>query len=99
MALLSVIRATAVSGTLAPKQISVSALSGGAAFYTVPTGRTFVGFAISIAGQMGLIVNGSTLQMTWSSSWNVPIPLTLVAGSVVSSQGSYYQWNLIGVES
>jgi len=81
------------------KQISVSALSGGVVFYTVPAGRTFVGFAISVAGQMGLVVNGSTQQMTWVSSWNTPIPLTLLPGTTVSSQASYYQWILIGIES
>ena len=91
--------AKASVSSLAPKQISVSAVSGSAAFYTVPAGRTFVGFAISVTGAMGLVVNGSILQMTWPSAWNVPIPLTLIAGSVVTSQGSYYQWNLIGVES
>ena len=91
--------AKATASSQPPKQISVSALSGGAIFYTVPTGRTFVGFAISIAGAMGLIVNGSTGQMTWTGGFNVPIPLTLIAGSTVSSQSSYYQWNLIGLES
>ena len=91
--------AKATASSQPPKQISVSALSGSVAFYTVPTGRTFVGFAISVSGAMGLIVNGSTQHMTWSGLWNVPIPLTLIAGSVVTSQGSYTQWNLIVVES
>jgi hypothetical protein len=98
MALISIVRPAAVAGVVS-KQISVSALSGGVAFYTVPPGKTFVGFAISIAGQMGLIVNGTTQQMSWPSAWNIPVPLTLIAGSVVTSQSSYMQWNLIGVES
>ena len=99
MALLSVIRPSTGSGASAPKQISVPGLASSAVMYTVPTGRTFVGFAISVSGQMGLCVNGNAMQMAWGTGWNIPIPLTLIAGSVVTSQGSYSGWALIGVES
>lgn len=99
MALLNIVRTAAGSGTAAPKQISVVGLGSNLTMYTVPAGRIFVGFAISLTGQMGLCVNGIAMQMAWASAWNTPIPLTLIAGAVVTSQPSYYQWMLIGVES
>lgn len=95
--LLPIVKSTSTGGTA--KQISVPGLPNSTIMYTVATGKTFVGFAISVSGQMGLCVNGNAMQMTYPAAWITPIPLTLVAGSVVTSQGSYYNWMLIGVES
>ena len=82
------------------KTIIVYAVSG--TMYTVPTGRTFEGYVLASIGKgCHARINGVDL-MTLSPTtpyYLTPIPVTLTAGTVVSSGNSFTDWSLVGVES
>ncbi len=99
MALVNVPTVTSATGS---KQIVVRAPSGGGVMYTVPTGKTFTGYAMLFQGSQAQVnINGIEIASFASTTpyWAVPMPLTLVAGTVVSSGSSYVSWAIYGVES
>jgi hypothetical protein len=96
---------TAASSTQAiastPKQISVRPTGSGGVMYTVPAGKTFTGFVVVTMGNgCQLTVNNVDILSLGPSSpyFGMTMPITLLAGSVVSSGGSYMNWSMYGVE-
>lgn len=95
MALVNIASASTVV-VIAPKTIVVKAAAS-AILYTVPTGRTFAGNAVN-NGNMELVINGIYAVQT-STVNPLLVPITLTAGTVVSSGASYFTWSLVGLES
>ena len=97
MALLPTTQTAAAAAT--GKQIFVNTYNASnAVVYTVPAGKTFVGY-FQPGGQYASIqVNGVSLSPAASSYYSIaPIPLTLVSGTAVSGNASY-SGCLYGVE-
>ena len=79
-----------------PIQIAVAAVLN-QTLYTVPPGRKFDGYFYHF-GNWNILVNGVQLTSATSLAFSPGIPITLIAGSVVSCGGSYQAWSLVGVE-
>lgn len=80
------------------KQIVVN-VNSGSVVYTVPTGKTFIGSYTSTAASGSIYINGVLVYANLSGTPNgpcFPIPLTLVAGTVVTGNSS--QGSIFGVE-
>lgn len=88
------------TGLSNPRQIATSSQSAdGTIIYTVPAGKKFIGnvYASSYYSVRVTPSGGSSAAINVPSNFSIPI--TLLAGTVVSSFGTTAAINLIGVES
>lgn len=83
--------------TPSPKQIILNT-SGTAVLYTVPTGKTFTGYFTANTTSGAVSINGVYVYSTGGTSGYGPavVPLTLLAGTVVSGASS--TGSIVGVE-
>jgi hypothetical protein len=82
------------------KQIVVKATTS-TTLYTVPTGKTFTGQVFAHMGNgIECNINGVVfISLTPTTPYfGTPVPLTLLAGTVVSCGPSYANWTLFGIE-
>lgn len=83
------------------KQIAVRPTAVNTTMYTVPSGKTFTGYAVCTAGNgCDLVINGvSIFQMGGSTPYfATPFPLNCPAGTVISCGSSYANWTIYGTE-
>jgi hypothetical protein len=69
--------------------------------YTVPAGKTFTGYIpVTMGNGCEVRINGiDILSLSPTTPYFAMVmPVTLVAGTVVSSGGSYINWAMYGVE-
>ena len=104
MALIPTTTSTSTS-TSTSKQIAVdfSAIATNVIGYTVPSGKTFVGYFTSPSSYYTQIkINGVQTYIGIGGSAGSPLtilPLTLLAGTTIGNGVSYNNGFLIGVES
>ena len=87
----------------AKKQIVFSSVgkSANTTYYTVPTGRIFVGHIFINTGSGWYFkINGqeSTAQGGTTPYYANMLPITLIEGSTIGTASSVYNWMFMGVE-
>lgn len=90
-----------------PKQIVASTSGSASVMYTVPTGKKFVGTiwsgiaggAVSVtpAGGSGVFLNLPGINTSYATS--SPMPITLVAGTIITNISTNASQYLVGVET
>lgn len=98
--LIQIAKAASTAAIIPDKQIALQGATGSALMYEVPVGRKFSG-VFAFRTNYGVIINGVlVLYHTGSASSFAPfVPVTLVAGTKITSNGSYYDWSMFGVET
>lgn len=88
-----------VSGELSRRQITANSSTSNEVMYEVPAGKTFTGFIMGYQASALAKINDKNLYVTAGGTGfsAIPIPLTLLAGTVVKC-GSTTQITLVGVE-
>jgi hypothetical protein len=96
MALVSV---PVTAGAASQKQLVFNVNNSGSVVYTVPAGKTFVGYYVPGATSSYISINGVSVYGTAGTAGyaNVAIPLTLIAGTVLS--GGSATGAVYGIES
>lgn len=89
-----------------PKQIIVSTGTGAQLMYTVPAGKKFQGTMYSNATAMQISITPSggaavtfIIPSISQAPTTPPLPLTLVAGSIVTNVSGANNQHLVGVET
>jgi hypothetical protein len=96
---MALVNVPVTAGAASQKQLSFNVNNSGAVAYTVPIGRTFNGYYVPGATSSYIGINGVAVYGTAGTAGyaNFPIPLTLLAGTVLtggSATGAVY-----GIES
>jgi hypothetical protein len=93
---------SSASTTSSAKTIVAQSTATNTPFYTVPSGKVFKGHLMLSANSSSQFKINSILVVNYSGStnyWQEALPLTLTAGTVCSSHGSYAAAGvLVGIE-
>lgn len=101
MALLPIPAAQTSAGSY-KKTIAISCSAQNTTYYTVPAGAVFEGQLMPAAGRyMQIRINGVGLSRLDRGADNKQFyfPITLEAGDVVATDGSYAEWSILGTET
>ena len=101
---------TAPAGaTVSPAEVMIhkANTAGSTDLYTVPAGKVFKGYIVSQeagAARCRIKDSGSSTYVTFNFGYSstgsrVHWPMFLNAGDVISSDGSVYNWMLMGIET
>jgi hypothetical protein len=85
--------ATTLSQAGKAKQIAVATTTASEAMYTVPAGRTFRGVYVGDNASSGIVINGAEVKYGIAV-----VPITLLAGTVVTNRSAAVFVSLTGVE-
>lgn len=90
------------SSTVGKKTIAIYCSALNMTYYTVPEGAVFEGQLMPDAGRyMQIRINGVSLTRLDRGADNKQFyfPITLQAGDVVATDGSYSGWSILGTET